>query len=77
MTLAESHTFGAHFALTYGTLRDKHDKDLAVKNLNLFGGLHYKIDLPFALFLKAHGDFYHFSNDLKTQFLADLKPQNL
>ncbi|MGX3011383.1 hypothetical protein ACWIUD_07470, partial [Helicobacter sp. 23-1044] len=77
VTLAESHTLGAHFALTYGTLRDKHDKDLAVKNLNLFGGLHYKIDLPYALFLKARGDFYHFSNDLKTQFLADLKPQNL
>ncbi|MGX2983838.1 hypothetical protein, partial [Helicobacter sp. 23-1045] len=75
--VAESHTLGAHFALTYGTLSDKHDKDLQVKNLNLLGGLHYKIDLPFALFLKAHGDFYYFSNDLKTQFLADLKPQNL
>ncbi|MGX2982131.1 autotransporter outer membrane beta-barrel domain-containing protein [Helicobacter sp. 23-1045] len=75
--IAESHTLGAHFALTYGTLRDKHDKDLAVKNLNLFGGLHYKIDLPYALFLKAYGDFFYFSNDLKTQFLADLKPQNL
>ncbi|MGX3012263.1 hypothetical protein ACWIUD_12070, partial [Helicobacter sp. 23-1044] len=77
VTLAESHTLGAHFALTYGTLRDKHDKDLQVKNINLFGGLHYKIDLPYALFLKAYGDFFYFSNDLKTQFLADLKPQNL
>ncbi|MGX3010415.1 hypothetical protein ACWIUD_02465, partial [Helicobacter sp. 23-1044] len=77
VTLAESHSLGAHFALTYGTLRDKHDKDLAVKNLNLFGGLHYKIDLPFALFLKARWDFYHFSNDLKTQFLDSVKPQNL
>ncbi|MGX3012210.1 hypothetical protein ACWIUD_11805, partial [Helicobacter sp. 23-1044] len=75
--VAESHTLGAHFALTYGTLSDAKITDLQIKNLNLLGGLHYKIDLPFALFLKARGDFYYFSNDLKTQFLADIKPQNL
>ena len=76
--VAESNSLGAHFIMSYGSLSDKQDKDLSIKNLNLNVGINYKLDLIYDMYLKARGDVYYFLNQAKTLTLFEaIKPNNL
>ena len=76
--VAESNSLGAHFIFSYGSLGDKQDKDLSIKNLNLNVGINYKLDLIYDMYLKSRGDFFYFLNQVKTlTMLEAIKPNNL
>ena len=75
--LNENNALGAHFALSYGSLSDKNDKDFKSTNLNLMAGLNYRLDLAYAMYLKARGDFYYFLNSVDSSDMAQTKPNSL
>ncbi|MGX2981764.1 hypothetical protein [Helicobacter sp. 23-1045] len=75
--LNDSNTLGTHFALSYGALSDKNDKDFKSTNLNFMLGLNYHLDLAYAMFLKARGDFYYFLNEVGANPADTAKPNNL
>ncbi|MGX3010765.1 autotransporter outer membrane beta-barrel domain-containing protein [Helicobacter sp. 23-1044] len=75
--LNDSNTLGTHFALGYGTLSDKNDKDFKSTNLNFMLGLNYRLDLIYAMFLKARGDFYYFLNEIDSSSITKTKSNNL
>ena len=74
--LNDSNALGTHFALSYGVLSDKNDKDFKSTNLNFMLGLNYRLDLAYAMYLKARGDFYYFLNSTDSSEMVQTKPNN-
>lgn len=68
---------GLHLGFSYGNLSDKNDKDFHIKSMNLMAGLNYKLDMIWDMYLKARGDFFYFLNEISSQQLAKVKPDNI
>ena len=72
-----ANTLGAHFGFGYGSLRDKDDKDFSIKNANLMLGLNYRLDLVWDMYIKARGDLFAFFNEVSSNSVAKIKPNNV
>ena len=72
-----ANALGAHFGFSYGSLGDKNDKAFSIKSVNLMLGLNYKLDLVYDMFIKARGDFFYFANEVSSEQVAKIKPNDL
>ena len=72
-----ANTLGAHFGFGYGSLSDKDDKDFSIKNANLMLGLNYRLDLVWDMYIKARGDLFAFFNEVSSNSVAKIKPNNV
>ena len=63
---------------SYGNLKDSTDKEFDITSMNLNLGLNYKLDLIYAMYLKARIDGFYFLNEVKNVSIANkLKPNNI
>ena len=72
-----ANALGVHFGFSYGSLGDKNDKAFSIKSVNLMLGLNYKLDLIYDMFIKARGDFFYFANEVSSEQVAKIKPNDL
>lgn len=72
-----ANALGMHLGVSYGSLGDKNDKNFSIKSTNLMLGLNYKLDLVYAMYLKARGDFFYFMNEVSNEQMTKLKPNDL
>lgn len=72
-----ANALGMHFGFSYGSLGDKNDKAFSIKSVNLMLGLNYKLDLIYDMFIKARGDFFYFANEVSSEQVAKIKPNDL
>lgn len=72
-----ANALGVHFGFSYGSLGDRHDKAFSIKSVNLMLGLNYKLDLIYDMFIKARGDFFYFANEVSSEQVAKVKPNDL
>ncbi len=72
-----ANALGVHFGFSYGSLGDKNDKAFSIKSANLMLGLNYKLDLVYDMFIKARGDFFYFANEVSSEQVAKIKPNDL
>ena len=63
--LNNSNALGTHFVFSYASLNDKDDLAFNIKSMNLNLGLNYKLDLIYAMYVKARIDGYYFLNEVK------------
>lgn len=72
-----ANALGVHLGFSYGNLGDKNDKIFGIKSINLMLGLNYKLDLVYDMFIKARGDFFYFLNEVNSEQVAKIKPNDL
>ncbi|MGX2983262.1 hypothetical protein, partial [Helicobacter sp. 23-1045] len=69
--LNNSNSLGTHFVFSYASLNDKDDSAFNIKSMNLNLGLNYKLDLIYAMYIKARIDGYYFMNEVKSISIRD------
>ena len=57
-----NNALGVHFGISNGKLQDKNIDLLNIISLNLMGGLNYKLDLIYDMYIKMRGDVFYFMN---------------
>ena len=75
--LNNSNSLGTHFVFSYGSLNDKDDSIFNITSMNLNLGLNYKLDLIYAMYLKARIDGYYFMNNITLNEISKIKPNNI
>ena len=77
--LNNANALGTHFIFSYGSLNDKDDSVFNIKSMNINLGLNYKLDLIYAMYLKARIDGFYFLNEVQSTMSAGktLKPNNI
>ena len=68
--LNNTNSLGTHFIFSYGSLNDKDDSVFNIKSMNLNLGLNYKLDLIYAMYLKARIDGFYFMNEVQNTMSA-------
>lgn len=63
-----SNALGIHLGFSYDKYSDTskyhYFKDFHIKSMNIMGGLNYKLDLIYGMYLKARIDAFYFMNDI-------------
>ncbi|MGX3011165.1 hypothetical protein ACWIUD_06350 [Helicobacter sp. 23-1044] len=76
--LNNSNSLGTHFVFSYASLNDKDDSIFNITSMNLNLGLNYKLDLIYAMYIKARIDGYYFMNEVKSISIRDkIKPNTI
>lgn len=63
--LGSYNTLGLHIGFSYGNFKDNLSNK--IDTTSLMAGLHYKLHLPYDMFLKFRGDYFGFYNSLNMQ----------
>lgn len=57
-----NNALGVHFGISNGKLQDRNIDSLNIISLNLMGGLNYKLDLIYDMYIKMRGDVFYLIN---------------
>ena len=77
--LNNTNALGTHFVFSYGSLKDSADKEFDITSMNINLGLNYKLDLIYAMYLKARIDGFYFLNEVQNTMSAGgkIKPNTI